>query len=359
VRALPLAAGAAIAAALIATTPLQLGWPYFEAFGFSILAWGNRAPLYLTTSGLEAILYGLVALSVVVFLAVRYARLPRVGATAALALLAAAVLAWNLGGQLAGARAAADASDQYLAGFPLKPPNSIDRAVGNGSVTYLGQQLGSTLEGVDLLEFWNRSIKHVWSLDGTAPGPGPTLSPDLESSSGLLSPVPGTDYLLADAGVDPVGQLLGQTATLRLYRLSGPIRLRSWVTNVGSDDWMVSDAAYSRFATPGNRAGFAVVQLSRARFCPEASRHAPVGHVTVNVGRLAINDNHQPIMGAVTQTRSFVLKNCANKEVRIPVGPPPWRVEVHIDGTFVPSQWTDSSDVRTLGATAGFDYAAR
>jgi hypothetical protein len=122
---------------------------------------------------------------------------------------------------------------------------------------------------------------------------------------------------------------------------------------------MVSDAAYNRFVTPGQRSGRAVVILDRSRFCPEAARHAPVGRATILVGRLLINDNHQPVLGAVQQQRTVTLPNCATRTVKIAVGPPPWRVEVHIDGTFVPAEWTDSGDLRTLGAVADFDYAAR
>ena len=42
--------------------------------------------------------------------------------------------------------------------------------------TYLGQAIIDP-NGEILTEFWNRSIKHVDSLDGTAPGPGPTSTP--------------------------------------------------------------------------------------------------------------------------------------------------------------------------------------
>jgi hypothetical protein len=359
VRAAPLAAATAIAVALVATTPLQLGYPYFEAFGFSILTWANRAPLYFSEHTLHRSLYVVVGIAAALLFAVRELRLPRQAAVAGVTLLASCVIAWNVGGEISAARAAGDSSDVYLAGFPLKPPNAVDRAVGDGSVTYLGQQLQARVEGVDLLEFWNRSIKHVWSLDGSAPGPGPTLSPDLATRGGRLSPAPGTSYLLADSGVDPVGTPIGTVQTLRLYHLAGPIRLRSWVTNVGGDGWMVADAAYNRFVTPGRRAGLAVVDLDRTPFCPDASRHAPIGRITVAVGTLVINDNHQPVMGTVRQRRSIALPNCADRRVELPVGPPPWRVEVHIDGTFVPAEWTESSDQRTLGARVGFDYAAR
>ena len=54
--------------------------------------------------------------------------------------------------------------------------------------------------GIWPLEFWNRSLKRVWSLDGTAPGPGPTLTPDLAQADGALyDRYAGVDYVVADA----------------------------------------------------------------------------------------------------------------------------------------------------------------
>ena len=122
---------------------------------------------------------------------------------------------------------------------------------------------------------------------------------------------------------------------------------------------MLTDAAYSRFVTPGQKPGFVVVGLDRTPFCGGRSQQAPKGRVTISVGRLVINANHQPSMGKVEHTVFKILPNCAERDVRIPVGPPPWRVQVHLNGTFVPSEWTDSPDSRTLGARIGFRYAAR
>ena len=55
-------------------------------------------------------------------------------------------------------------------------------------MTYLGQDIstGDAL-GVSLMEFWNRDVKNIWSLDGSAPGPGPTLTPDLAGRDGELT----------------------------------------------------------------------------------------------------------------------------------------------------------------------------
>ncbi len=59
--------------------------------------------------------------------------------------------------------------------------------------------------GVPSTEFWNRSISKVWSVDGTGPGPGHTLTPDLQDADGTLWPNPRTDFVLASGGVEVVG----------------------------------------------------------------------------------------------------------------------------------------------------------
>ena len=54
----------------------------------------------------------------------------------------------------------------------------------------LGQRMSDNPLGVASTEFWNRSIAKVWSVDGTGPGPGHTLTPDLQDVDGTLSPGP-------------------------------------------------------------------------------------------------------------------------------------------------------------------------
>ena len=50
------------------------------------------------------------------------------------------------------------------------------------------------------MEFWNRNVRKVWSLDGTAPGPGPVLTPDLIATDGRLAGDPGYEYAVIDNG---------------------------------------------------------------------------------------------------------------------------------------------------------------
>ena len=78
----------------------------------------------------------------------------------------------------------------------------------------LGQQITDPT-GIWLIEFWNRSLQKSWSTDGSAVGPGPTLTPDLARRDGTLTPSPGTDYVLAYNGVTlqapEVGERFGGT----------------------------------------------------------------------------------------------------------------------------------------------------
>ena len=45
------------------------------------------------------------------------------------------------------------------------------------------------------LEFWNRTVQHVWSIDGTAPGPGPTVVPEVVALDGRMEPSAGVEYM--------------------------------------------------------------------------------------------------------------------------------------------------------------------
>ena len=76
----------------------------------------------------------------------------------------------------------------------------------------LGQHMSDNPLGVPSTEFWNRSISKVWSVDGTGPGPGHTLTPDLQDADGTLWPNPRTDFVLASGGVEVVGEEVAANA---------------------------------------------------------------------------------------------------------------------------------------------------
>ena len=198
------------------------------------------------------------------------------GTLAAVSLVAVFVLAWNMTNEIYAAYGEYDLSERMSRNF-TQPHDWVDRAAGDGSVTLVGQQFGTDYNGIHLLEFWNRSIDKVWSVDpaSPAPGPGPTQTPDLIKADGTLWPSPDTDYALAVNGValqSPVAardRTTGQT----LYRLDNrPLKLRYSQSGVFSDGWMSEKAAYNRFDLRPDELGLARVEL-RQEFC---ATNAPV-----------------------------------------------------------------------------------
>jgi hypothetical protein len=196
-----LVAGGAVLG-LVAWVPLNRGldnFPYYEAHGLSILALANREwawPLERIENAL--VVATLLATAVLVLLGTPLRR--HVGRVAAPAAVTAAmvVLAWNLAAEVYAAIGEHDFSARAEQNIP-KPNDWVDRAAGDGTVVMLGQNMSQF--GTNLTEFWNRSIEKVWSVDGTGPGPGHTLTPDLLDADGTLWPEPRTDYVLASGGV--------------------------------------------------------------------------------------------------------------------------------------------------------------
>ena len=87
----------------------------------------------------------------------------------AVALGAAAIGAavWMLAATVTSSRGSEAGAHAFVSHLPT-PLNWIDVGTGGAGATYLGQQIGVD-DGLWLTEFWNRSIKNVWTLDGSAP----------------------------------------------------------------------------------------------------------------------------------------------------------------------------------------------
>ncbi len=66
------------------------------------------------------------------------------------------------------------------------PPNWLDRRREGARPSSSARVCGDT-NPVNLLEFWNRSLTKVWALDGTAPGPGATTTPNVDKPDGTLT----------------------------------------------------------------------------------------------------------------------------------------------------------------------------
>lgn len=355
VRWLALAAATGFAAYLVVSTPYELQFHFYsDAPGLAMVEMLNRT-VYMDNPSVEGLLIGMLVLSVALIVGASLAR-PRwraVGYGAA-SLAAVLAVAWNVAGEVSAARASNSFSHDFVVHLPPQL-DWLDRLTGDGSAVYLGQNVQDP-NGVYQLEFWNRSLKHVWSLDGTAPPPGPILTPDLVKTDGTLTD-PHVDYVVAGNGVDVAAPVVPSADAafvgLTLYRLNGPLRLRSSTTGIFTDGWAGADSAYTRYA--GKGPGVVSVVLDRTAWC---GTDVP-GHATIEVGRVAI-DHGEPALGSLTAVRRWTIHACKRGVVPIPTPAPPFRVQVHVDPTFAPQQLDPRvGDARQLSARISFDWRPR
>jgi multisubunit Na+/H+ antiporter MnhB subunit len=365
-------AGAAVLA-MIVSVPIDRGvdnFPYYEAHGLSILALANREwvwPIGRIETAL--IVIAIVSAGLVLAIGTRLRGYLAASSVGPLAIgVAAAVLVWNLTAEVYAAIGEHDFSALVETNLP-KPNDWVDRAADGGSVVYLSQRMTDDPIGANATEFWNRSIVKVWSVDGTGPGPGHTLTPDLEDVDGTLSPNPETEFVLAANGVEVVGDEVASNAAAnaKLIRLDGrPIRLRSNQTGIAADGWSIGNAgdeavparaAYNRFDVAAGGTGTAIVTLSRETFCPQGVRLPGVAHV--RIGDLGRGEDKQPAIVRETGSETLYVPACAVRTVVLPTPKGPWRIEVDIE-TFVPARIDpehSGGERRALGARIAFAIA--
>jgi hypothetical protein len=348
-----IAAGAVAALIGIAAVPIELQYPYYESHGVAIFAFANRE-LRWPDERIEAALYVVLAISVAVVVALALVRRGSRAFHAIAAVAAVAIFAWSLTTEVyaaEGERIDAATVDESLP----KPYDWVDRATGEGSVVVIGQQIADP-RGIWLTEFFNRGIRKVWSLDGTAEKAGaPILTPDLDSTDGVLTPSPETDYALALDGIELAAPIVDRRRGATLYRLDGqPMRLAASVTGLYSDGWMGDRASYTRYDVSNDGAGLAFVHLSRYNWCP----HDKPGKATVRIGPVAIGEDNQPTITQVTDVQTQVVHACEQVGFALPTPDEPWRIEITIDPTFVPNELDPSrSDRRELGAQVNVGFS--
>ena len=117
-------------------------------------------------------------------------------------------------------------------------------------MTFLGQAIIDP-NGLWLTEFWNRSIRHVYSLDGTAPGPGPTVRPTCRPTAPSTR-CRTTATCSPGLGVTLQGQLVRREGAFTLYKRTTPWKLLDAVQHSTPTDGR-SAVAYTYFK-PGQRA---------------------------------------------------------------------------------------------------------
>jgi hypothetical protein len=263
---------------------------------------------------------------------------------------AAAVATWALTTEVYASRGL-NAFSERLYGSTPQPVDWIDQATGGAPAVYLGQYINDANQ-IWLMEFWNRSIRRVWSLDGTAPVP--TLSPDLQSPDGTISPQPGVDWVVTGNGVEVVGERVGEArGNATLIHATQPVRLRFAQNGVSTDGWMGTQASFSQYAADdGVTRGFANIVVSRQGACSGA---LPTAKVVVRVGSVVVRRNH-PGLGRVYEVVRRDLEPCGIQPIKV-LATIPYHVEVTVSPTFVPAQIDPGSgDVRELGAQVGFGF---
>jgi hypothetical protein len=369
---------------VILTTPFQLDlWPYSDALGFSIVQMANR-DLAMDDRDVTWLLVVVLIVSIAVLVVPRLLARPRV-TTGIAAGAAALVIAWGLAGEISATNGTNNFSQVLLSNFP-SPPNWLDKATGQKPAIYLGQRITDP-QGIWLMEFWNRSLQYVWSLDATAPGPGTTppgyLTPDTAPDGRLVGRTiehgapPGVDYIVADRGIEiagrqivqpsvkrvitedefgfPIHKEVVQPSHWRLLRIDRPLRLESTPVGIYSDGWTGRFSAYNQFATPGNKPGWIRVLVSRAAF--NGPDRKP-GRVTITAGRLIQGKDKEPALGKVTQKLHWVVHSGKAREFYVRATPPT-RVEVQISPTFSPHEFGNSSDRRQLGAQVTYSFTSK
>jgi hypothetical protein len=338
----------------------QLDYPYFEAPGYGVATMANRVWSWdQPTIRLGLTVACLVILTILVVFWAWF--IPPRAKQVVLLLAGATTLAWMLAGEITSSRGAAAQSDLY-AEHLSQPFDWIDLATGKAGTTFIGQDISSGQAlGINLLEFWNRSVKHIASLDGSAPGPGPVITPDLASRFGTLRGDPGLPYVVATDRVNLVGRVVASRPGENVRRIEQhPWRLRDASYGVSDDGWISSSsdntaatATYAYFG-PERTSGTLAINVDRANFCPSS---APTTHITLRIGPVALNEQRAPIVVRPTHVKRFVLANCTSRTVRV-AAVPPIAVEVTADPTVRPSDY-GGSDTRDLGARVAFSFTPK
>jgi len=379
---LALAGAAALALYLIRHTPYKMEFHFYaDAPGLSILQSANRV-LSFTPHDARVLLYVVLALSLAAVLAaivVRGGALPRVLATAG-----CFVIVWSLTGEITGARASHEFANQLLTNFPT-PYDWIDRASHREPTLFLGQRIDDDPNGLWLLEFWNRGLQGVDSLDGTTSDPqsgyAALTKPDgtlalLKQNQAADTTHPRFHYAVTSEGVNLAARVVrrqphfvgGRESVWTLYRLQGPPRLLNSTEGVFPDGWFGKvryytkdspTAGYTQYATPGNRRGYLVVGVSRLGGGQKIPAHVVVKVGTVRLDATASGFNRPRLDKVLVERRYYAARNL-DKTFVIPAPPAPFRAVVSALPLFIPHALDQrSGDRRYLAGQVSFRFVPR
>jgi hypothetical protein len=318
----------------------------------------------LSGGTVEGVLVGACVVALLVVVALKLVRPRSVGFAAIAGTAAVAVVAWSMTGQVYAAEGERTFAERFDRNFP-GPYDWVEQATGGAPVVVIGQQI-SDATNIWLTEFFNPSVRKMWSLDGSAREVGgPILTPDLNAVDGTLTPSPETEYALAVNGVTLQAPVVERRKDAVLYRIDGkPLQLQDALVGRETDGWMVGSsedpvarASYTRYDVSDDEPGLAVVKLTRIGWCPKLGLRG-TGKTTVTIGPVGIGPDKQPRIERVTETRTFDVPDCKANGTTLSPPNVPWRMEITVAPTFVPKEIDPSkSENRHLGAAierAGF-----
>jgi dolichyl-phosphate-mannose-protein mannosyltransferase len=204
-------------------------------------------------------------------------------------------------------------------------------------------------------EFWNRSIRTVYNLGVHERSSMPETNARVDRSNGLIAvvpPAPITEpYAVVSRDVRLSGRLLAANGPLALYRLKQPPRLATATDGVYGDGWTGADAAYSQYDGPPGRTGTIRVIVSRRAWAgPDVPSKVEIDVKALRPGRAA---SPRPVA-----PRSWVAHTGEERSFQIPAPQAPFRVRIHVDPTFSPSQF-GFPDARQLGVQVSFHFEPR
>jgi hypothetical protein len=304
-------------------------------------------------------------ISILVLVGICVVRRRATAVAAVTAAVAVGVIGWNLTGELAAA--AGTNSLAREAGATLTHPfDWVDTATHLKPTLYMGEaEVDQNPEW--LLEFWNRSITRVSSLDASVLGPGPSGSPNTKLNGVIYwqndpsAPTPQYAYAVEDR---PCIDFAGKTVTKHVYhaanrpqvwalvRLSRPNRLRSTCNGIYNDGWTgKGGSSYYRFDSA--QPGWLRIVYSRLDWGYK-SGPTPVRFVLHKV----VSRDQEPALGAKVRevVRSVDSTQTKVLWMRVPAGT--FAVHVAVARMVIPANWSpDSGDRRQLGVELSYRFS--
>jgi hypothetical protein len=346
---------------LVVGTPFQMGVQlYSDALGFSILQQANRYYEWTPTTA-QWLLIGFLVVGVALLVAATLLPRFRGAATGVGVALAIGILAWNVTGEIAAAAGTVSISRQLEA--TLRHPFTwVDQVAHEKPTLYLAQGVADPNPEWEL-EFWNRSIVTVDSLDATLGGPGPSGTPNITADGRVYWSIdpnaPGRvyDYAVEDwPCVDFAGRVAavhlynGGAATLKVWkliRLTKPNRLLAECSGIYADGWSGPyDSTYFRFAVP--KPGWLRIRISRENW-PSTPVHIQFASITTKY--------REPAFGRVFYDKTTTAKRLKTKVIWVRTPRSRFGARVVVVDKFVPHQIDPRiGDPRTLGAQVDYRF---